>query len=62
MKQQDTEETRDRLAAVEQLAAMSLPIGSVEEMKRQSVPPPVKSALRDASSPRSSKGSTERRQ
>lgn len=30
----------DRLAAVEQMATMSLPVGSVEEMKRQSVDPP----------------------
>jgi hypothetical protein len=30
----------DRLVAVEQLAAMSLPVGSVEEMKRESVDPP----------------------
>lgn len=30
----------DRLAAVEQLAAMSLPVGSVEEMKRECTEPP----------------------
>lgn len=30
----------DRLAAVEALAALSLPVGPVEEMLRQSVPPP----------------------
>lgn len=30
----------DRLAAVEAMAAKSLPVGTVEGMKQQSVPPP----------------------
>ena len=62
MKRQVSKETVDRLAAVEQMAAMSLPIGSVAEMKRQSVSPPSKSVLRASSKPRASKGSAERRQ
>lgn len=31
--------TRARIAAVAEMAAMSLPTGSVEEIKRQSMPP-----------------------
>ena len=60
-KRQVFKETVDRLAAVEQMAAMSLPIGSIEEMKRQSMLPLSDSALWASFKPRSSNCSTERR-
>ena len=40
VKQYGLSDAEDRLAAVEAMAAMSLPVGTVEEMKQQSVPPP----------------------
>ena len=39
IRQYGLSDTEDRLAAVEAIAAMSLPVGSVAEMKRESVPP-----------------------
>ena len=40
VRQYGLSDAEDRLAAVEAMAAMSLPVGTVEEMKQQSVPPP----------------------
>jgi len=60
MKRQGSKEVVDRLAAVAQMAAMTLLIGSVEKMKRESVPPPSDSTLRASSKVRSRKSSTER--
>lgn len=34
-------DTGDRLAAVDALAAMALPVSSVDDMKRESVPAPL---------------------
>lgn len=39
VRQYGLNDVEDRLAAVDAMAAMSLPVGTVEEMKQQSVPP-----------------------
>ncbi len=39
-KQYGLASVEERLAAVEALAALDLPVGSAEEMARESVPPP----------------------
>jgi hypothetical protein len=40
IRQDGLSDAEDRLAAVEAMAAMSLPVGTVEDMKQESVPPP----------------------
>lgn len=40
VKQYGLTDAESRLAAVEEMAAMSLPVASVAAMKRESVPPP----------------------
>lgn len=40
IKQYGLDDAESRLAAVDALAAMSLPVDSIREMKRESVPPP----------------------